>query len=333
MRILLCVLWLSGGSCITAFGQFFNMNPPSIIGQRPTPLITDKNTSITITFQHLRVSDPDIFVPAYPQGYTLIVFPGANYSLTDATIIPANNFVGILTVQVRVNDGKFDSNLFDLKIEVTNIKPVIVDQEKVSTKESTPIALTLSHLKVEDDDNDFPEDFTLHIFDDEGYSVAENVVTPDPNVEGKLSVLVSVNDGHIESDKYEFSLDVIPNKIPVIKGQTPLSAVQGKKVLVGLNNLVVEDPDNVYPTDFTLKIFDGSNYTFEGNTVIPAITFVGTLRVNVAVHDGFDESKKYELRIDITPKNNIIPIINGQKDLQTNEDQSITLALSDLFVT
>ena len=334
MRILLLtVLLLCGGSCISAYGQFFNMNPPTISGQRPSPLTTEKNTSITITFEHLRVSDPDIFVPAYPQGYTLTVFPGSNYSLTDATVIPENNFVGVLTVQVRVNDGKFDSNLFNLQVDVTNKVPVIVDQQKTSTKENTAITLTLSHLKVEDDDNDFPSEFTLQVFDGDGYSVAANVVTPDPDIEGKLSIPVSVNDGHVDSEKYDFMLDVIPNKEPVIKGQTPLSVVQGKKILVELNNLVVDDPDNVYPTDFILKMFEGPNYTLEGNTVVPIITFVGTLKVSVAVDDGLDESKKYELEIEITPKNNIIPVINNQKELQTNEDQSITLTLSDLFVT
>jgi hypothetical protein len=85
---------------------------PTITGQRPTPLITEKNTSITIAFENLRVSDPDVFVPPYPQGFTLKVFSGSNYSLSNTTVTPVNNFVGTLTVKVQVNDGKFDSNLF-----------------------------------------------------------------------------------------------------------------------------------------------------------------------------------------------------------------------------
>jgi len=167
MRILLralLLLFLVSGISFPALSQLFNLNPPTITGQRPTPLITEKNTPVTVAFENLRVTDPDIFVPAYPQGYTLKVFPGADYSLSNATVTPDNNFVGTLTVKVQVNDGKFDSNIFDLKIDVTNIKPVITGQESISIKEGSNLTILLSHLKVKDDDNKYPDDFSLHVY-------------------------------------------------------------------------------------------------------------------------------------------------------------------------
>ena len=77
-------------------------------------LLRKKILAITIAFDNLRVTDADLFAPAYPKGYTLKVFPGDHYTLVDATVTPENNFVGILTVPVQVNDGEFDSKTFNL---------------------------------------------------------------------------------------------------------------------------------------------------------------------------------------------------------------------------
>ena len=177
-------LFLVGGISFPALSQLFNLNPPTITGQRPTPLITEKNTPITIAFENLRVSDPDFLVPAYPQGYTLIVFSGTNYSLSNATVTPVNNFAGTLTVKVQVNDGKFDSNIFDLKIDVTNIKPVITGQNPISIKEGSNVTLLLSHLKVKDDDNKYPDDFSLTVYDGNNYSVDGTTITPGSGFSG-----------------------------------------------------------------------------------------------------------------------------------------------------
>jgi gliding motility-associated-like protein len=336
MRLLvrtLLIVSLSNGLSTVAFSQLFNLNAPTITGQRPTPLITEKNTAITIAFQNLRVSDPDIFVPGYPQGFTLKVFEGSNYTLVDATVTPNANFVGTLTVQVQVNDGKFDSNIFDLKIDVINIKPEITDQESISIKEGSSVTLQLSHLKVKDDDNIFPDDFTLTVSDGSNYSINGNTIIPDPSFTGDLKVLVSVNDSHEESDKFEVKIQVKPNIIPEIKGQVLLSVNQGKKITIELGHLTVEDADNAYPTGFALKIYEGTNYAVNGNTITPIISFTGTLKVPVTVHDGQDESKKFELKIEVLPKNNIAPKLNGQDALVTNEDQSITITLADLIVS
>lgn len=323
---------LSIGITTPALSQLFNFQPPVITGQRPTPLVTPRNTAVTITFQHLRVNDPDLLVPPYPQGYTLTVFPGNNYNLVNATVTPDNNFMGTLTVQVQVNDGKFDSNIYDLKIDVVNSTPVITDHEAISIKEGNSFTLLLKHLKVDDDDNVFPDDFTLTIYDGPSYTISGTTITPDAGFSGELKVLVSVNDGYAESDKFEVKIDVNANIVPVIKNQTSLFTDQGKKITLTFENLVVEDPDNAYPTGFSLKIYNGSNYTVNGHTITPNITFVGTLKVPVTVHDGLDESKKFELNIDVLPKNNIAPRIVSHDALSIKEDQSIIVTLDNLNV-
>src|SRR5688572_1661898 len=261
--------FLLGGISFPALSQLFNLNPPTITGQKPTPLITEKNTSITIAFENLRVTDPDILVPPYPQGYTLTVFQGANYSLTNTTVTPVNNFVGTLIVPVQVNDGKHNSNIFDLKIDVTNIKPVITGQESISLKEGSSVTILLSHLKVKDEDNKYPDDFGLTIHNGNNYTIIGTTVTPMAGFSGNLKVLVSVNDGHIESDQFEMTIEVKANIVPIIKGPAGLTTNKGKSIELKLALLTVADDDNVYPNDFTLKVYEGSNYSLNGNIVTP----------------------------------------------------------------
>lgn len=322
-----------GGLTSTAFGQLFNLNPPVITGQRPAPLVTGRNIPVTITFQNLRVSDPDILVPPYPQGYTLIVNPGSNYTLSGATVTPDNNFEGTLTVQVMVNDGKFDSNIFDLKIDVRNITPVITAHESISIKEGTSFTLLLSHLKVADADNVYPDDFNLTVYDGADSSRNGTTVTPDAGFSGPLEVMVSVNDGHAESNKFEVTINVKDNIIPKVVRQHAMSSDQGKKIIIAFSNLEVDDPDNNYPADFSLKAYEGLNYIVNGVTITPSPAFVGTLRVPVTVHDGIDESKKFELRIEVRRKNNVSPEIIAQNALVANEDHDITINLTDLNVS
>jgi gliding motility-associated-like protein len=315
-----------------AYGQF-NFFAPQITGQRPTPLVTEKNTPIVVSFSNLRVTDADLFAPAYPQGYSLKLFPGSDYAVVNATVTPSNNFVGVLTVQAQVNDGKFDSNIFDLKISVTNIQPVITDQEAISIKEAENFTLLLSHLMVKDDDNTYPDDFTLSVFDGSNYSVTGNSIKPDGGFSGKLKVSVSVNDGHENSKKFDVTIEVQNNVRPDIKGQVALSVNQGKKLSIEFNNLTVNDPDDKYPAGFTLKLFDESNnYSINGVEVIPSASFAGKLTVPVSVNDGIDESNKYNLIIDVIEKINVRPDIVGQDALSTNEDKSITVTLSNLKV-
>ena len=98
---------------------------PVITGQTPNPIPLQQATSLTIVFSHLVVTDVD---DTYPQGFTLTVLNGSNYSRNGNTITPTASFTGTLTVPVRVNDGAANSNTFNLAVNVTssNQPPVIV---------------------------------------------------------------------------------------------------------------------------------------------------------------------------------------------------------------
>jgi hypothetical protein len=91
------------------------------------------------------------------------------------------------------------------------------------------------------------------------------------------------------------------NDAPVITGQTPnpIPLERGTPLTVTLAHLLVTDPDNAYPSDFSLTVLNGSNYTREGNTITPAANFVGALSVPVRVNDGASNSGNFNLAVSV----------------------------------
>jgi gliding motility-associated-like protein len=309
---------------ISAWGQG---NKPVITGQ--DPVSTNEEQAVTIKLTDLDVTDRDnIF---YPWGFSLTVHPGSNYTVSGTTVTPNANFTGTLTVPVTVNDGKHDSDVYNFKITVNpvNDPPVITGQAALQTAENKAITIQLANLTVSDPDNTYPTGFSLAISSGSNYTVSGTTVTPAAGFTGTLAVNVTVNDGSLSSSAYSLKITVVPgNKAPVITGQTALSTAKNKAITVQLSHLKVTDPDNAYPKDFTLAVSSGSNYTVAGATVTPAQNFVGTLSVPVTVNDGKASSAPFNLQITVTDE----LLIVGQKPLEMNEGQSITLQLSDLIV-
>lgn len=306
---------------------------PQITGQQP--LSVEQGGSLTIAPGNLTVTDPD---NNYPDGFTLKVFGGPNYAFNGSTVTPAANFSGELTVPVSVNDGQDESKKFNLKINVIktqNTPPQITGQQALSMEQGDALTIALANLIVTDPDNAYPTGFTLTIYEGKDYTFEGTTITPSGDFSGKLTVSVSVNDGQAESDRFDLKVDVKKkkNEAPEITGQQPLSTNQGSSITVELINLIVTDPDSTFPTDFTLKIFGGKNYTFSGTTITPAPNFSGQLTVPVSVNDGQNESKRFDLTIDVTTKPNVVPVITGQQTLTINQGSTLTLGLSNLIVT
>jgi gliding motility-associated-like protein len=335
LRAALIVIILVGMS-ESGFAQFFNFNSPVITSQKPNPIRILRNEPLTVKFTHLNVTDTDIFVPAYPQGYTLQVLPGDNYTLVDNVITPSLNFLGTLNVHVQVNDGKFDSNIFDLIVEVSNHPPAIVGQEPLNMMRGESISLELSQLQVEDEDNLYPGGFTLTIYDGKNYSVIGNTITPEENFSGDLKVTVSVNDGIDESNKFEIFIDVKKkNEPPVIKYQLPNPIVtnEDQAVTINLDNLFVEDPDNQYPSGFNLTLLPGNdNYTVAENRITPTTNYFGDLLVPATVNDGVVDSDPFNLKIKVNPVNDR-PVITGQEAIQVQAEKPATIGLTSVKYT
>ena len=278
----------------------------------------------------------------YPQGYTLEIFPGKNYTFSGTTVTPDPAFTGTLYVAIRVKNATHASPKYDLKITVkpvtapANKPPVINGQVALATSMDNPITIRFSDLLVSDPDDTYPEGFTIVLQQGENYTVSGLTVTPVPGFTGSLSVPTQVSDGENTSTAYDLKITVkktsTPNIAPVISGQLPLSISMNQSVKILLSQLMVQDPDNKYPDDFTLKLFPGANYTVDGATVRPHAGFTGDLTVNVAVHDGVSESNVYPLRITVSQMANEKPVITGQAGLKIPQGQSLEIKPFHLVV-
>lgn len=109
-----------------AFSLTSGLDPiaPVITGQ--SVIIIDEDTSRVLSFADLTVDDPD---SNYPEGFTLTILTGNNYSVDGTTITPSPDFNGQLSIDVSVNDGTNDSNVFSLSMTISpvNDAPVAVN--------------------------------------------------------------------------------------------------------------------------------------------------------------------------------------------------------------
>jgi gliding motility-associated-like protein len=217
-------------------------------------------------------------------------------------------------------------------------EPVITGQNPspLSTLQGTPITITLANLIVTPADpaSVYPNGFKLEVNSGKDYTVSGTTVTPDSDFIGLLKVRVRVIEGDRESNWFDLKINVKASATaaPQITGQTPITINQGESVTITLGQLTVTDSDDNYPSGFTLTVYSGNNYTVAGTTVTPAPNFSGNLKVQVSVNDGENESKRFDLKIDVIATGNVAPQITGQKKLSAKQGTPFSISLSDLTV-
>jgi hypothetical protein len=316
-------------------GNWVNENDaPVIEGQEP--LVTLAGEPITIHTDALTITDADVD-PAYHVAYELSVYGGSNYTASGAEVTPDIDFTGTLRVPVSVNDGAAESTTFELIIEVVpdDGVPVITAQAPLSTPEETALSITLDHFTVVDSNSTFPDDFTLSVKAGANYTRAGNTITPATDFNGDLTVPVTVSDGTAESPVFNASVSVTAvNDRPEITGQKTIVTPKDTPREILLSDLTVNDPDNLYPDDFTLSVREGANYSVMGNIVTPALDFTGSLTVPVAVNDGSIDSAVFNLKVTVgvAPVNEP-PSITGQQLIETLERTPVEITVADLSIT
>jgi VCBS repeat-containing protein len=193
---------------------------------------------------------------------------------------------GTYTARLIVNDGTVNSTPDSVTITVTNAAPVAQDQPGVTTNEDVPVNVTLAAT---DDDGDALT-YTVVTLPSNGVlsGTEPNLTyTPNLNYSGEDSFTFLANDGTEDSNTATVSITINPvNDAPVIAGLAKqLSTLEDTSLTISITDFVVSDPDNAFPTDFTLVLQDGLNYTRAGNTITPDLNFNGQLSVPATVSD------------------------------------------------
>jgi large repetitive protein len=289
-------------------------------------LTTPEETPLTIKLSDLTITDVD-----GDNTFTFNVLNGTNYTVSGSTITPVTDFNGTLQVGVTASDasGATSATAY-VKVVVTavNDAPVITGTMPVTTAEDTPVTLTMSDVIASDVDGDA---LSLVVQSGTNYTFSGNIVTPASNYNGVINVAVKVSDGTTTSGTAYVTVNVTPvNDPPVITATNTLTTAEETPVTIALSDVTVSDIDG--DTSFSLTVASGTNYTFSGNTITPALNFNGTLQVAVTVSDGSASSAVAYVPVNVTAVNDA-PVISGTSIVTTDEDTPVTITLSDITVT
>jgi hypothetical protein len=130
---------------------------------------------------------------------------------------------------------------------------------------------------------------SLIVADGADYSRTGNTITPVTNFTGTLTVPVRVTDGIDTSATFDASVTVTNiNDAPVITAQIATYNINEETAFtIHLTDIAVADPDNTWPDEFTLIVFDSTNYSVSNDSLVtPDSEFSGTLSIPVQVSDG-----------------------------------------------
>lgn len=286
-----------------------------------------------------------ILVLANDQGVALVVTAvtqGANGAVgiagngSSVRYTPNPDFSGSDSFTYTVTDGGGNADTATVNVTVTNINDAPFAQAQAFT-----VAEGVSHTG------------TLVATDVDSATLTYSIVGMPAN--GSLSITnattgafeyshngsetiadsftFKANDGSADSNTATVSITVIAiNDAPVITGQNAVSTAEEASRAIVFDDLLVTDVDNSYPTDFTLSVMDGANYSRSGNSITPAQNFNGTLSVPVRVNDGAADSNTFNLSVTVTAVNDA-PVITGQNAVTLAENTSRAIVLGDLLVT
>jgi hypothetical protein len=227
------------------------------------------------------------------------------------------------------------------EITVSNLAPSITGQAVLETPEETGLVVTLADLTVTDADSAYPDDFTIVAQDGADYTQVPSIdnksvtITPALDINGPITVPVTVNDGFANSPSFDLIITVTEvNDAPVITGVVvPLITAEDTSLTIVVTDLVIEDPDNV-PGDFTLALQDGANYTRLDNAITPDENFNGQLIVPATVTDNDlvpATSEVFDLIVTVDSVNDLPSLVAPIDDQNAVEDSPFNFDVSANF--
>lgn len=173
----------------------------------------------------------------------------------------------------------------------------------VSNSQQQPINCQNVDILLDIDGNN---SFDTSLLSDTENDGQEDVIVPNsPTTKARIMVKCS-NNVFYASNPGHFNISLGADPIaPSIVGQVMLVIDEDQSYTVNFDDLVVDDPDNIYPQGFSLSLSAGNNYTVDNHTVLPDDNFNGQLSVGARVNDGNADSDEYALVITVLPVNDI----------------------------
>ena len=233
------------------------------------------------------------------------------------TIIPNQNYNGLIYVAVAVSDGKdTEESEFNIQVMPINDPPVLDSIDSRSIEEDSSLQLLLSAIDVDGD--------PLFYSADAGKNAEVKIegrqlfVTPKNNFNGIIDVLVKVTD-NFSSDSLNFFLKVTPIKdAPKLAGIGPKSIEEDSSLRLLLSATDVDGDSLIY----SAEAGENADIIIDGRQLLvtPKNNFNGEIDVLVYVDDGTSK-EKINFLLKVTPINDapvLTSIIPDEKQDKIN---------------
>ncbi len=248
------------------------------------------------------------------------------------------------TITVEATDGFSESasDVLTVNVAAVNDAPIISGQAVLTTPEDTPFELLITHLTIDDPDNNYPDDFTIIVVGGDNYTVNGQVIIPKANYSGQLTVPVMVKDSELFSTLFDVLLMVeSTNDQPVITQIGNQMMDEDGKLEV---NLIFNDNDlndthilqitSIKPEvtiNFNSDINQNNTSFFE---IIPDKDWYGTANITVNVTDNSGAANAIGTEVFVLTVKNINdkPVIVTQTIAASTQNQaySETLNFTDI---
>jgi len=235
----------------------------------------------------------------------------------------------------QVSDGTLLSNISTVTIEIRPINDAPIPRDDAySMTEDTVLSVEAPGVLVNDHDLDLPADDILEAVEVVAVSNGTLVLNADGsftyNSENDFTGVAwftyKAYDGQAYSEDAATVTITVDNRndAPVITAQSLLSTAEDTVLNITLADLSVTDPDNTYPSGFSMTVGYGDNFSRMFNSIAPNPDFNGTLIVPVRVDDGEDAnstSTVFDLSVTVTAVNDA-PTISGTPAVTALEDEA-----------
>ncbi|MGL1903755.1 MAG: cadherin-like domain-containing protein [Fibrobacterales bacterium] len=309
-------LW--GNFAIAVFTQTLNNLAPIAVQDG---FILAEDTEVLIDITTLILNDID--APTETLVFDSIISKSVRTGSVTITgdemkYVPDVNWNGRDTVEYVMNDGVFkDTGYVVLSVTPVNDVPVLTAINPQVTNEDIPITIVDAMVSASDVDGDT---WTYLIEEKTGYTVSNNVIVPNLNYTGELTIPISIYDGQAESVKRDLILTVNPvNDVPKIISVTPQTIAEDSELLFIETMVQVTDVEG---DAITFLIGTGRNYTVQDMNIVPNRDFNGTLHIPVYATDGLDTTAESILELVVIATNDS-PLFTSIDAQVIQEDKSL----------
>ncbi len=122
MKRLFTTLLASISLCATAQISEYQ-HPCSVVGQ--LEISSPQSLPFSPSIESLIIHDVD---DNFGNTFNLKILKGDNYSIKNGQVVPSKKFTGVLTVNIQLNDGVLDSDIYPLKVRIGERK---IDDSKI----------------------------------------------------------------------------------------------------------------------------------------------------------------------------------------------------------